>query len=208
MNRLPSNASDSSTPGENAKPSRVSLAGCLLASHPAVADSLFAHGVCLIVEQTDTATVGIMLNRPMAIDPHPFWNSLFQGAAPTDHPPLKHFNFGGPKNGPIVAIHNHSELAEGGNGQGVYVSAQVETLQKLAQAEPEHLRWIIGHATWGKSELEREIVDGKWLVVPAIPQIVFSDESQMWPAAIRWMGRSVIGSFEGVDHFPPTPISN
>ena len=72
MKRIPSNKNHS-VGGEENKPERVSLAGCLLAAHMDVTDPLFSKGVCLIVEHTEDATVGIMLNRPLAIDPsHPF----------------------------------------------------------------------------------------------------------------------------------------
>ncbi|MCU0710180.1 MAG: YqgE/AlgH family protein [Pirellula sp.] len=208
MNRIPSNNAGSPSQDDASKPERVSLAGCLLAANLDVSDPLFAKGVCLIVEHSDQATVGIMLNRPLAIDPNPFWESLFQGLPSGERTAVDHFNFGGPQNGPIVAIHSDSKLAEGGNSQGIYVSAQVETLQKLATTSPEHLRWFIGHAVWGRSQLEHEIVDGKWFVVPAIPQIVFADEAQMWPEAIRFVGKSVIATFPGVDHFPTSALAN
>lgn len=169
---------------------------------------MFNKGVCLIVEHTEKGTVGIMLNRPLTIDPTPVWKTLFQGGLSPKVGLAGHFNFGGPENGPIVAIHNDSKLADGGNSQGVYVSAQAESLQKLASTAPEHLRWFIGHAEWRKSELEQEIVDGKWYVVPAIPQIVFAEESQMWPTAIRFEANSVIASFPGVGQFPSNPSVN
>lgn len=205
MNRIPAGKSDLSSGDGELQPERVSLAGCLLAAHVDMEDPLFRNGVCLIVEHTEKGTVGIMLNRPLAMDPTPVWKTLFQSESSEGNALSGHFNFGGPENGPIVAIHSDSTLAEGGNSQGVYVSAQAESLQKLATTAPEHLRWFIGHAQWGRSELEREIVAGKWYVVPAIPQIVFADESQMWPTAIRFEANSVIATFPGVDHFPPHP---
>jgi putative transcriptional regulator len=208
MKRIPSGKNASSSGNEESQSERVSLAGCLLAARVDVDNPMFSKGVCLIVEHTEKGTVGIMLNRPLAIDPTPVWKTLFQGEVSKANDCVGHFNFGGPENGPIVAIHNDSQLADGGNSQGVYVSAQAESLQKLATTAPEHLRWFIGHAEWGKSELEQEIVDGKWYVVPAIPQIVFAEESQMWPTAIRFEANSVISTFPGVDHFPSNPSMN
>ena len=201
-----------SKPNQSEVSERVSLAGCILAAAPSVTDPLFANAVCLIVEHSDDSTVGIMLNRPMAIDPKPVLGALlgsqeFQGTDLTQLPPF-HFNFGGPQNGPIVALHNDSALAEGGNDHGVYMSAQVDTLKKLATLTPEHLRWFIGHATWSKSQLEEEIVAGEWHVMPAIPQLVFADENMMWTHAMEWIGRSVIATFPGVKHFPRTPLAN
>ena len=208
MNRIPNNSFGSASPVPLPKSDRVSLAGCLLAAHLDMSDPMFRQGVCLIVEQTDEATVGIMLNRPLSIDPSPLWKSLFEGGPAMESGVVGDFHFGGPQKGPIVAIHNDSKHADGGNSQGVYVSAQAESLQKLATTAPQYLRWYIGHAVWSKSQLEQEIVDGKWYVVPAIPKIVFAEESQMWLEAVRFSANSVIGTVPGIDHLPSNPRVN
>lgn len=208
MNRIPKKPLDASSKEIALQPERVSLAGCVLAAHSDIVDPLFRQGVCLIVEQTEEGTVGIMLNRPLAIDPAPLWKTLFESESPSEAVAVGHFHFGGPRNGPIVAIHSDSKFADGGNNQGVYVSAQASSLQKLATTAPEHLHWYIGQAVWGRSQLEQEIVDGKWYVVPAIPGIVFAEESRMWTQAIRFAANSLIASFPGVDHFPSRPWMN
>jgi putative transcriptional regulator len=208
MNRIPKKPTSASFPHGVPQSERVSLAGCVLAAHADMSDSFFRQGVCLIVEHTDEATVGIMLNRPLAMDPAPLWKTLFEGEAAVKTAAVGHFHFGGPRNGPLVAIHNDANLADGGNSQGVYVSAQAESLQKLAATAPEHLHWYIGQAVWGKSQLEQQIVDGKWYVVPALPGIVFAEESHMWSEAIRFAANSVIASLPGVDHFPARPWMN
>lgn len=200
MNRLPSDPSPGgSGKGQGSGDSeRVLLTGSLLASSPWVRDPAFANSVCLIVEHSDSGAVGVFLNRPMVMDPKPLLNFLFEGeVVGATCGGMSHFNFGGPNNGPILAIHNESALAEGGNDQGVYLSAQVETLRQLAQSSPEHLRWFIGHAAWGKSQLEQEIISGNWLVLPAVPQIVFEQEQTMWNRAVGFYGDSLLESFVG-----------
>jgi len=199
MNRLPSDP----VPASQGNPDKVLLTGSVLASSPWVRDPNFAKSVCLIVEHSDKGAVGVFLNRPMVLDPKPLMNFLFEGEiVAAQSTGMAHFNFGGPNNGPILAIHNESALAEGGNDHGVYLSAQVETLRQLAQSSPEHLRWFIGHATWGKSQLEQEIVSEDWLVVPAVPQIVFEQEETMWQRAVEWYGDTVLSGFPGVGKIP------
>jgi putative transcriptional regulator len=133
----------------------------------------------------------------MVMDPKPLLNFLFEGeVVGATCNGMSHFNFGGPNNGPILAIHNESALAEGGNDQGVYLSAQVETLRQLAQSSPEHLRWFIGHASWDKSQLE--LISENWLVLPAVPQIVFEQEQTMWKRAVEFYGDSLLERFSGV----------
>ncbi|MFN5393891.1 MAG: YqgE/AlgH family protein [Planctomycetota bacterium] len=210
MNRLPSEQVPFEGDGQGfGRSEKVLLTGSVLVSSPWVQDPNIASGVCLIVEHTDKGAVGVFLNRPMVMDPKPLLNFLFEGevvaAAGTG---MSHFNFGGPNNGPILAIHNESALAEGGNDHGVYLSAQVETLRQLAQSSPEHLRWFIGHATWGKLQLEQEIVSENWLLLPAVPQIVFEQEESMWKRALEFYGDSVLASFPGVGKVPSQTAYN
>jgi len=211
MNRLPSDPMpQGSGNGDGLGSSdKVLLTGTVLVAGPWVRDPNFAKSVCLIVEHTDKGAAGVFLNRPIVFDPKPLLNFLFEGE-PSSVASIGtgHFNFGGPQNGPILAIHNESALAEGGNDQGVYLSAQVETLRQLAQSSPEHLRWFIGHATWGKSQLEREIVAEDWLVLPAVPQIVFEQEETMWQRAVEWYGDSILSSLPGIGKLPVNPGCN
>ena len=164
MNRLPKEPSPDGAPfeegdGNGNSLKKVSLSGMVLVACPWVTDPAYNRSVFLIIEQNENGTIGVVLNKPMALDPKPLLNFLFKGESISEGSELGHFNFGGPNNGPILAIHSESALAEGGNSQGVYLSAQVDTLRQLAEHSPEHLRWIIGHANWEKSQLEQEIID-------------------------------------------------
>ncbi|MCY3007858.1 MAG: YqgE/AlgH family protein [Planctomycetota bacterium] len=198
MNRLPSDQSRENQGNSD----KVLLTGSLMAASPWARDPNFRNSVCLIVEHGEQGAVGVVLNRPMELDPKPLLSFLFEGQeqelVDTAGIPMAHFNFGGPNNGPILAIHNESALAEGGNNHGVYLSAQLPTLRQLAQNSPEHLRWFIGHAVWTKSQLEQQIVDHHWLVVPAVPEIVFEKEETMWERAIEFYGDLVLSEFPGV----------
>jgi putative transcriptional regulator len=201
MNRLPKDENS----GETVP--RVSLAGYLTVAAPGVQDPVFARSVCIIVEHSPERTVGIMLNRPLELDTNPLWEQLLEGAEKPTHA-VSHVNFGGPQNGPVLAIHDHKQLAEGGNNQGVYLSAQTETLKKLAQVAPQHCRLFIGHAVWQVSQLEQEIVNGDWHVLPAIPELVFADEVHMWTRSIQAVGNGIIQCATGVTSLMEHPYLN
>ena len=201
MNRLPN------VQGSGEEIPRVCLAGYLTVAAPSVQDPVFARSVCIIVEHNLERTVGILLNRPLEIDTDPLWEQLLEGAVKPANA-VSHLNFGGPQNGPVLAIHDNKHLAEGGNDQGVYLSAQTETLKKLAQMNPDHCRLFIGHAIWQPSQLEQEIVNGDWHVVPAIPELVFADEITMWSRGIQAVGNGIILSANGVTHLMERPYLN
>jgi putative transcriptional regulator len=201
MNRTPK------IPNSDDLAPRISLAGYLMVAAPGVQDPVFARSVCIIVEHSLERTIGIMLNRPLAIDTSLLWEQLLEGAAKPQNA-VSHINFGGPQNGPVLAIHDNELLAEGGNSQGVYLSAQTETLRKIAQVTPDHCRLFIGHAVWQVSQLETEIVNGDWHVLPAIPELVFSDENSMWTKGIHAVGNGIIRSATGIDALMLTPTLN
>ena len=201
MNRIPE-SSDSK--GENP---RISLAGSLLIAAPGIQDPVFARSVCIVVEHSTEQTIGIMLNRRLAVDSGTLLEQLLDGASSTEST-ISYVNFGGPQNGPVLAIHDNQQLAEGGNSQGVYLSAQSDTLKKLAQTTPEHCRLFVGHAVWQVSQLETEIINGDWHILPAVPELVFADEHTMWARGIQVVGTGIIQAATGLSHLWAQPNLN
>ena len=201
MNRLP--------PSENPESisPKLSLAGHLLVAAPQVEDELFGKTVCLVLEHRVEQSIAVVLNRPFALDVRPLWEQLTQGLTKTAKPP-HHLNFGGPNSGPVVAIHDREMLAEGGNGNGIYMAAQVETLKKLALIPPEHYRLLVGHTSWKPGQLEQEIMDGIWYPIPASPDLVFVDDYDMWRESMRMVGGLVVQSVIGMKALPPSPHLN
>ena len=81
----------------------------------------------------------------------------------------------------------------------------------IAEAlESAPLARIIDSASRGgeKSQLEQQIVDHHWLVVPAVPEIVFEKEDSMWKRAIEFYGDSVLSEFPGVGKHPQRAAYN
>lgn len=201
MTRLPPSQKD---PSEAPK---LALAGSILVAAPKLDDEMFGRSVCLILEHQPKQTIGVLLNRPFSLDVKPLWEHLTEGLSKTASPP-DHLNFGGPNSGPVVAIHNRPSLAEGGNGSGLYLAAQVETLKKLAQVSPENYRLFVGHASWKPGQLEQEIEQGMWYPLPAAPDLVFSDDFDMWNEGMKRVGSFLIQSMLNLDALPSSPSLN
>jgi len=193
MNRIPKSS------GSKEENPRISLAGSLLIAAPGIQDPVFARSVCIVVEHSTEQTIGIMLNRRLSVDSGTLLEQLLDGASSADST-ISYVNFGGPQNGPVLAIHDNQQLAEGGNSQGVYLSAQSDTLKKLAQTTPEHCRLFVGHAVWQVSQLETEIINGDWHILPAVPELVFADEHTMWARGIQVVGNGIIQAATGLPH--------
>jgi putative transcriptional regulator len=201
MNRIPKPDNDDS------EPPRMALAGHLLVAAPQVEEEMFCRSVCLILDHQAAKTVGVLLNRRFSLDVGPLWEHLTEGLTKTAAAP-DHLNFGGPNSGPVVAIHNRPHLAEGGNGNGVFLAAQVETLKKLAFVPPADYRLYVGHALWKGGQLEKEIMEGKWFPILASPDLVFVDDYDMWEVGMRRVGSQMIQSFLSLKDLPSCPSLN
>ncbi|WP_168564347.1 YqgE/AlgH family protein [Crateriforma spongiae] len=103
-------------------------------------------------------------------------------------PPI---HFGGPLSGPLVAIHADADHAESETGKGIFVTAQKNNLQQLIRDADRPYRLMIGHLGWHPDQLQREIDEGWWHVLPASADSVFSDNAEMWPRLVR---RATAGS--------------
>jgi putative transcriptional regulator len=177
---------------------RISLAGFALVASPGLADSVFGNSVCIVVEHSKERAIGIVLNKPLEIDASPIWEQILEGSKSAGA--SAHVNFGGPQSGPVLAIHDVKDLAEGGNQLGVYLAAQQEHLKALTESQNGRYRLFIGHAVWGPSELEQQIVEGVWHVLPAIPELVFDEEGSMWLKAIRTVGNRLVEEITGASY--------
>jgi len=185
---------------------------------------MYSGGVCLIVHQDDTDVIGVMVNRPIQPSPDALLEML--GAAdaaddaddgplaiknrvgdqlsptPADASPIGTLHFGGPRSGPVVAIHQTSQFAEAETGEGIYVAATKEHLQELVREQPAPYRLVVGHLGWETDELQQELDAGLWHVVPATAESVFSSAAEMWPRLIRRATSNSVARWIGVPDLP------
>lgn len=72
---------------------------------------------------------------------------------------------------------------------GLFLSASIELLRDLASRPPRRFRLCLGHAAWGPSQLESELIDGSWMLAPATAALIFdTPPEQMWDVAFRQLG--------------------
>ncbi len=179
-----------------------------MVASPRLSDAVFGRSVCLVVEHTaQNGAAGVVLNRPFISDVTPLWEQLTEGSHHTAEPP-RHLHFGGPVSGPVVAVHDQAALADACNGEGVYVAAQADTLKKLVFVAPEHYRLVVGHAAWKEGQLEKEIREGYWYVLPAHPELVFSSDDEMWAKGMRQVGSLIVQAVTEAKHIPATSFLN
>ncbi len=72
---------------------------------------------------------------------------------------------------------------------GLHWSRSQETLRRVTEAPGRETRIYLGYAGWAPGQLEREIAEGAWLVVPADGPLVFETELEdIWAQTVRLLG--------------------
>lgn len=73
--------------------------------------------------------------------------------------------------------------------EGIYWSRSQEVLREIAERPGGRARVFLGYAGWAPGQLEREIADGSWLVVPPDERLLFEAEPEvLWTEAVRSLG--------------------
>ncbi|TKB88937.1 MAG: YqgE/AlgH family protein [Nitrospira sp.] len=158
--------------------------GVLLVASPSLSDPNFHQSVLLIVEHGRGGTVGLILNRPT--------NVLVSEALP-DFTVLKqtiHRLFaGGPvERTQLVLLFRLTQLLPDTRQivDGIYVGTPRVLERIMTQPKPsEAFRAFSGFAGWAPGQLEHEMRDGTWGVLPKNSFDIFDEDSTtLWPDCI------------------------
>lgn len=162
-----------------------SLTGHLLIAGPDLWDPNFRQSVVLIGHHDADGAVGVLLNRASGV-------SLREAT-----PPLAslvgvdpRLFLGGPVQPEAAVVLADFERPE---RAGLLAFGTIGFL--IGEADPEALsvirraRVFAGHAGWGPGQLEGELEEGSWIVEPALPADVFTDEPEhLWSRVLRRKG--------------------
>jgi putative transcriptional regulator len=203
-----------------------SLEGQLLVASPSWDNHLFRRAVCLVVHHSAAGAVGIFLNRSMELDAKFLWQQISGQNFQADHSGLqvagdlqpmgkgsgkqRVLHFGGPKSGPVVAVHNRQDLAEFCSAEGVYFAAHVSHLDELLRLPDgdAQLKIIVGQADWPAGALDAQFMAGHWLPLPVTSKLVFADSPFMWAKAIREVGNRFVTGITGAHGQPDDVLAN
>jgi len=185
-------------------------AGRLLVATPLLRDPNFRRSVVLIVEHEETeGTLGIMLNRPTKI---PVGRVLEQWTELATEPSVVYK--GGPvsPNAPLaLALVPGKDEPLGWRAlDGAPALARLGLLDLEAPAgllapAIKALRVYAGYAGWSPGQLEAEIDEGAWYVLPAEPGDVFAAHPErLWRDVLRRQG----GDLAFLATYPDDPGMN
>jgi len=178
-----------------------SLRGHLLIAGPALVDPNFWRTVVLVGEHNEEGALGVVLNRSSETpvgEALPELAELAEGMGPV--------HVGGPVQPSAVVV--LADFADVENAD----SLVLESVGFLpAEVDPNALgdlrraRVYVGYAGWGPGQLDGELEEGSWIVEPARPEDVFTDDPEgLWSNVLRRKG----GPFAVLAAMPPDPSRN
>ena len=187
-----------------------SLGGRLLVATPLLGDPNFRRTVILIVEdEPGEGTLGVVLNRPTEVQVEQVlqaWTDLVTG-------PSVVFKGGpvSPNSALALALARGEDEPLGWRSlDGSSLTARIGLVD--LEAPPEllaggitSLRVFAGYAGWGPGQLQAEIEEGAWYVLPGEPTDAFlAEPERLWPEVLRRQG----GDFAIVATYPDDPMLN
>lgn len=166
----------------------VRTKGRLLVATPPLVDPNFDRTVVLMLEHNDDGALGLVLNRPSATavgDVLPAWHGAVVA------PPVVHY--GGPVQ-PDGAIGLARLGAGAGPGEGLFTPALGDLGTVDLDADPSQFdlvaaRVFAGYSGWGPGQLDGELDQRAWIVVPADAGDAFHPSpASLWRAVLARQG--------------------
>ena len=172
--------------------SEISLSGQLLVAMPHMADPRFARSVIYMCAHSDDGAMGFVVNR--LIDSMRFDTLMDQLGLETDKiRPDMPVHFGGPVEASRGFVLHSTDLIQDATlviDENIALTATTEMLKAIADGEgPERCVLALGYASWEAGQLDQEIQDNGWLLVPADDGLVFgTNDDEKWEAALTKLG--------------------
>lgn len=164
----------------------------LLIALPSLRDQYFERSVTLICQHDADGAMGLMVNRP---SDYTVGEVLQQMGVTSDNDALKAqvVLAGGPvhpERGFVLHEGDHTWDSSLEVGDGLYLTTSRDVLEAMARGEgPVQALVALGCAGWGAGQLEQELVDDSWLLVPNRRDVVFQlPMAQRWQAAAGSIG--------------------
>ncbi|MGB0372203.1 MAG: YqgE/AlgH family protein [Opitutales bacterium] len=158
-----------------------SLAGSLLLAHPSLNDPNFCRSVVLIsAHSEEDGALGVVINRPMEQSLSQF-DGGFSYSELADVP----LYVGGPVSSRELILTAWQWRLEEGRFQ-LHFGVSPDRAKELSLDNSEiDLRGFVGYSGWGKGQLEDELEQGSWVVIPVNGGAMEIEETDdLWRALI------------------------
>ena len=174
----------------------TSFGNHLLIALPSLHDSCFERSVTLVCQHDGDGAMGVMVNRSSE---YTVGEILQQMGVSCDDQSLcsQQVLSGGPVHPERGFVLHDGDRAWDSSlpvGGGLYLTTSRDVLEAMARGEgPARALVALGCAGWGAGQLEQELVDDSWLLVPNRSDVLFElPLAQRWQAAAGSIGVDLV----------------
>jgi putative transcriptional regulator len=169
------------------------LTGMLLVAMPTMQDPRFAHSVIYLCAHSREGAMGLVVNQVVDNVTLPHVIGQLGIEAPVLRDDDSPVHFGGPvETSRGFVLHSPDYVLESTLviDDSFALTATVDVLKAIAEGTgPSRRFFALGYAGWAPGQLDKEIQDNGWLMVPADQEIVFSgDHETKWHRALAKIG--------------------
>lgn len=162
--------------------------GSLLIASPDMEQGVFSRSVILLCEHNLSGSFGLILNKTLGLE---LSEDMFSFEKTTSD--NVRFCMGGPlQANQMMLLHSCSEIPEQTMEicPSVYLGGDLAFLQDVAsEDEGTIVNLCFGYSGWQAGQLEREFLEGAWLLSHASKDYVFFHEPEnLWSSVLRDLG--------------------
>ncbi|WP_368165782.1 YqgE/AlgH family protein [Aeromonas sp. R9-1] len=175
-----------------------------LLAMPSLNDPYFERSLVYLCEHNDEGAMGLVINIPLEMKVDDLLEQV-----KIDHPATLELEQPVLQGGPVAndrgfVLHSHRE----GFGSSLSLSDELmvttsrDILETLGTDEaPSHWLMTLGYAGWSAGQLEQELVDGAWLIVPVDTRLIFDTPvHERWEKAAASIGINTLHLSTQVGH--------
>jgi putative transcriptional regulator len=170
----------------------TALTGQLLVAMPQMTDPRFARSVVYLCAHSADGAMGLVVNR--LIDSVSFGHLLEQlGVETGSHQSDMPVHFGGPVESSRGFVLHTTDYVQDSSlviDRDIALTATIDMLKAIASGKgPERCVLALGYAGWAPGQLDAEIQDNGWLLVPSDLELVFGrDNGAKWQRSLAKIG--------------------
>lgn len=181
----------------------TSLKNKLLIATSKLQDPFFADSVMYVCDHSEDGAMGILINRPTELTLVQIFDQLHI-KAPHSHFAKLPILAGGPihpEKGFVLHPNDHIEWQTTLHlDKDINLTTSRDIISAFAEDHgPKEALIALGFSGWAKGQLEQEIIESHWIVVPATPKILFET-----PFAER---REAAAALLGIDIHLLSPVT-
>ena len=157
-------------------------------------DPIFSKSLIYICEHNQDGAMGLIINKPMISENAA---DIIQQTGLAQIKPPPDIYFGGPVNLEMgLILHDANYNIEGTLtiSNSIALTSNKQIIADLKNGDgPGEFHFLFGYTGWGKGQIEREIENGDWLLMPADDKFIFSIPSfDKWQKSASKFGIDIL----------------